>query len=311
MPELGRYLESDGRGFDLHVLHGSYQYPAYAAARFCRNNKVPYVFTPHGSLDPAVRIKHHFRNPIVDFVYHDEVIRNANAWHFTSEGERDACERQIWRKSFVEPLGIDIERIPEGGRSGKFRAKYGIPNDAILLLFLSRITRKKGIDILIEAFRRLATGFPKIYLALCGPIDSDMSALVRAALHQPGISGRLVVTGLVVGGDKDAAFFDCDYFVLPTYSENFGIAAFEAVAYGAPLVTTTGLNWHRELSQCGRAMIVEPNADALYDGLLQAVNQSWKPAATVVQARAWLQENFSWRTRASNLLRHYTEAVGF
>lgn len=143
MPQFRNYLERKGRDFDLYVLHGSYQYPTYAAAHFCQDAKIPYVFTPHGSLDPAVRIKHQFRNRVVDFIYHDRVIKNASAWHFTSEEERAACERPIWTSSFVEPLGIDIERIPREGPVGNFRAKYGIPKEAILLLFLSRITRKK------------------------------------------------------------------------------------------------------------------------------------------------------------------------
>ena len=309
MPQLRHYLESNGREFDLYVLHGSYQYPAYAAARFCQIGGIPYIFTPHGSLDPAVRTKHHFRNRIIDFTYHDDVIRNANALHFTSEDERAACERKIWRDSFVEPLGIDIERIPKGGESGRFRAKYGIPNDATLLLFLSRITRKKGIDILLESFKRLAADLPGVYLALCGPIDGDMSGLVDAALREPSIARRLVATGLILGEDKHAAFLDCDFFVLPTYSENFGIAVFEALAYGAPVVTTTGMNWHEELSNCGRALIVEPNADTLYDGLFRAISRNWQPTATAEDARSWLARNFSWELRAANLLHHYEQAM--
>src|SRR6185437_13499390 len=98
----------------------------------------------------------------------------------------------------------------------------------------SRITRKKGIDILLQAFRRLASCSADVFLALCGPVDEDMRGLIDAASQDQEIGNRLRATGLVLGDDKDAAFFDSDYFVLPTYSENFGIAAFEALAYGLP-----------------------------------------------------------------------------
>jgi glycosyltransferase involved in cell wall biosynthesis len=179
MPQFRKHLEHKGRDFDLFILHGSYQYATYAAARFCRDAKIPYIFTPHGSLDPAVRIKHRFRNRVIDFFYHDRVIQSASAWHFTSEEERVACERPNWASSFVEPLGIDVDRIPKEGRVGNFRTKYGIPKEAILMLFLSRITRKKGIDILLEAFRHLVASFPNVFLALCGPIDQDMRGLRR------------------------------------------------------------------------------------------------------------------------------------
>jgi glycosyltransferase involved in cell wall biosynthesis len=309
MPDFRNYLERNGRDFDLYVLHGSFQYPTYAAGGFCRRTGIPYIFTPHGSLDPAVRVKHAWRNRLIDFVYHDRLIRNASAWHFTSEEERAACERPIWARSFVEPLAIDVERIPEVKATGHFRKRYGIPEDATLILFLSRLTRKKGVDILLEAFRRLAGSYTKVFLALCGPLDEDMRPLIDAALSDPDIGGRVVATGLLLGEDKDAAFFDADYFVLPTYSENFGIAAFEALAYGVPVIVTTGMNLHAELSRSGRAKVVEPEAESLYRGLLDVVNQSWRPSSTVEETRVWLESNFSWRSRAGNLAQHYLQVL--
>jgi glycosyltransferase involved in cell wall biosynthesis len=308
MPELRSYLKRRGREFDLYVIHGSYEFPAYAVGQFCRRAEIPYIFMPHGSLDPAVRIKHRLRNRLIDTFYHDRHIRSASSWHFTSEQERADCERPIWRSSFVEPLGIDLERIPRRKQTGTFRRLFDIPDNAILLLFLSRITRKKGIDILLQAFRRLAP-VRKVFLALCGPVDEDMRVLVEAAMSDDDLKGRLVVPGLLLGDKKDAAFFDSDYFVLPTYSENFGIAAFEALAYGLPLITTTGMNLHADLLQSGRAQIVEPNADALYSGLLDAVDQTWRPSATPEQACAWLEGNFSWRIRAERLSQHYLQVL--
>jgi glycosyltransferase involved in cell wall biosynthesis len=304
-----KFLEQEGRSFDLFVLHGSYQYATYAAAGFCQKAKIPYIFTPHGSLDPAVRRKHSLRNRLVDFSYHDRVIRPAIAWHFTSEEERIDCERQVWGKSFVEPLGIDVDRIPIGGRTGKFRKRYEIPADAMLFLFLSRITRKKGIDILIEAFRRLTVDSPNVFLALCGPVDEDMRGIVREALDDAKVGRRLIVTGLVLGDNKDEAFFDSDYFVLPTYSENFGIAAFEALAYGLPLLTTTGMNLHREITASGRAIVVPPDAVALHSALLNLVNSRWSPTASPEEVRIWLQNKFAWRVRADNLIGHYVAAM--
>ena len=310
LPLLKEFLAQQGTKFDLFVLHGSYQYPTFATARFCRTAKIPYVFTPHGSLDPAVRIKHRFRNRLIDCLYHDSVIRGADAWHFTSEGERSSCERPIWEKSFVEPLGIDFDRIPKEGPVGNFRRKYGIPKGATIVLFLSRITRKKGIDILLDAFRRIVPGVADVFLALCGPIDEDMRGLIEHARRDRVVGNRLITTGLLLADDRNAAFFDCNYFVLPSYSENFGIAAFEALAYGVPVLTTTGLNLHTELSRSGRTLVVEPTADALYDGLMKILGKTWQPTANRDDVRTWLEREFSWRIRAKRLALHYSEVAG-
>ncbi|WP_158268042.1 glycosyltransferase [Bradyrhizobium sp. MOS002] len=309
LPDFQGYLQESGRNFDLFVLHGSYQYATYAAAKFCRKEGIPTIFTPHGSLDPAVRAKHKFRNVLVDVVYHDRVIRNASAWHFTSEQERLACERKIWRESFVEPLAVDTDSIPIGSPTGRFRARYKIDADATVLLFLSRITRKKGIDILLDSFRRLAGQSDHIFLALCGPIDDDMKSEVHAAADDPNLKRKMAVTGHLMGQEKDDAFFDSNFFVLPTYSENFGIAAFEALAYGLPLITTTGMNFHAQLAQSGRAMIVEPTKDSFYRGLADALSGRWTPSTRIQETRDWLGVNFSWRSRADSLTKQYQDVV--
>lgn len=308
-PGLMGYLNQNVEGFDLFVLHSAYQYPTFAASLICRRTGTPYILMPHGSLDPAVRIEHPTRNRIIDFLYHDEVLCNAAAWHFTSEGERERCERRLWRSSFVEPLGVNPCAEPRTRRNDAFREKYAIPKAAKLFLFLSRITRKKGIDILLEAFRRAAAANQGIYLALCGSIDQDMEALVHAARQIADIGERIVLTGYITGALKDAALCDADYFVLPTYSENFGIAAFEALAFGLPVITTTGMDLHAELAKSGHVRIIAPNADALSETFVEVASVGWRPASSVEELRDWLAHNYSWRARAANMLVHYSKTV--
>lgn len=308
-PGLAQYFRKNVQSFDLLVLHSSYQFPALVAASYCRRAHIPYIFTPHGSLDPAVREAHHLRNRIVDFVYHDRIIRNANAWHFTSRGESTRCERQLWRSAFIEPLGVDLEEAHSATVKGSFRRAYRVPEDAILFLFLSRVTRKKGIDILVDAFLRAGLKNPKIYLALCGPIDPDMASLIKSFSLVPEVCSRVIITGLIGGRDKYGAFADADCFVMPTYSENFGISVFEALAHGLPVITTTGMDLHAELSESGRVKIISPSTDSLLDAFSDFSVGRWKPTSTAEDVRKWLSDNFSWRTRAQNLLNHYSNVV--
>ncbi len=308
-PDLGKWLNAHGQDYDLFVLHGSYQYPTYRASRFCKAHGIPYIFLPHGSLDPAVRKKHARRNYLVDTLYHDNVIRSAAAWHFTTIEEKLACERPIWRSFFVEPLGIDIDTLLPGPRSNAFRQHHGIPIDAPLFLFLSRITQKKGIDILLKAFQKMAAVIPDVHLALCGPVDADIMPMLNKAMENRETGERIILAGMVLGDEKRAAFLDADYFVLPTYSENFGIAVFEALAYGTPVITTTGMNVHKTLAESQRVKIVKPDAAALFDVMFDATANRWTPSEDINTTRQWLRDNFSWGHRAEDLLGKYKLAM--
>jgi len=306
IPQFARQIQPYIDDTDLVVIHGGvYQHFSYATASVCRAAKKPYIFVPHGGLDPAVRSRHPFRNRILDIAYNDRTIEGAVGWHFTSEAERKNSERQIWKSSFVAPWGVDINESNASLAWGGFRKAYGIPEKSKLFLFLSRLTKKKGIDILLSAFRKLTEENEDVYLALCGPIDQDMSELIAAAKRDETTGRRLIVTGMLLDDLKEAAFKDADFFVLPTYSENFGVAVFEAVARGCPTITTTGMDLHSKLAECDRIKIISPTLSDLLLAMSDASRGDWTPTASAEEARLWIDQNFSWKKQAAAVLEHY------
>ncbi len=291
---------------DLVIIHGGvYQHFSYATASICRAVKKPYIFVPHGGLDPAVRSRHPIRNRILDIAYNDVTLKGAVAWHFTSDAERGNSERQIWKSSFVAPWGVDIDEFSTSTVGGTFRRTYVIPEKAKLFLFFSRLTKKKGIDILLSAFHALAKENDDVYLALCGPIDEDLSELVASARGDETTGRRLIVTGMLLDDLKEAAFRDADFFVLPTYSENFGVAVFEAVARGCPTITTTGMDLHLKLAECDRIRIIPPTLSDLSLAMSEAYRGNWNPTTSPENARLWIDQNFSWKKQAATILGHY------
>ena len=307
-PGIGGWMKRHGHDFDVFVMHSSYQYPVVRTSMYCRHQGIPYIFTPHGSLDPSVRKKHVLRNKIIDITYHDTVLRGASSLHFTSHREMEKCERQIWKSCFVEPWGIDVDNIRLGPRTNMFRRQFGIPENAKLLLFLSRVTRKKGIEILLESFCRVAAKQPNLYLTLAGRIDTDMRGVVEAAKLQ-STGSRIITPGFVTGEMKRAAYIDSDYFVLPTYSENFGHALFEALAYGLPTLTTTGIDLYEHLAKLERVRIIKPEREALYTAMADIIENNWQPATSVDDARKWLDDNFSWREAAKRIVAQYHKVI--
>jgi glycosyltransferase involved in cell wall biosynthesis len=310
IPRLARQIQHYIEDADLVIINGGvYQYFSCATASICRAVKKPYIFVPHGGLDPAVRRRHPIRNPILDIAYNDRMLKGAVALHFTSEAEQRNSERQIWKSSFVVPWGVDINEFSTSIVRGAFRKTYGISETAKLFLFLSRLTRKKGVDILLSAFRELAEDNDDVYLALCGPIDDDLSDLVATARRDELTGQRLIVTGMLLDDLKEAAFKDADFFVLPTYSENFGVAVFEAVARGCPTITTTGMDLYPKLAECGRIRIIPPTLPDLSRAMSDAYRGNWNPTTSLQDALRWMEQNFSWKKQAAAILGHYENYI--
>jgi glycosyltransferase involved in cell wall biosynthesis len=259
----------------------------------CKILGVPFVYVPHGSMDPEVRKAHQVRNAILDFIYFRWLIKAAVLWHFTSNREMARSELKMWRSALIAPFGVEPIALGRSLATG-FRKMFEIPEVGFLFLFLSRITRKKGIDILLSATANLLDEGKQFYLALCGPVDSDLSELVER--YQRKYPGKIVRTGLVYGPVRDSAFAESDCFVLPTYSENFGVAVFEAISVGISIITTTGMDLHSELKSCELVKIIGANGADLENEMRSRLSDGPRKREQHLGA-AWLDGHFSWKSR--------------
>ncbi|MFK4489224.1 glycosyltransferase involved in cell wall biosynthesis [Bradyrhizobium sp. USDA 336] len=131
------------------------------------------------------------------------------------------------------------------------------------MLFLSRIHPKKGCDILIEAFAKLATHDPELQLVMAGPDQIGMKANLATRAAQLGIADRVHWTGMLKGDEKWGAFHACEAFVLPSHSENFGIVVAEALACGKPVLITNKINIWREIEQDGAGLVANDTEEGI------------------------------------------------
>lgn len=224
----------------------------------------------------------------------------------TSEAERAqllagglADSRVVVRANGIDL--IEFENLPERGR---FRAANRIDRNARLILFVGRIARVKGLDLLIEALRGLA---PDVHLAIVGPSDGDgtLEEIERAQREGP-LAGRIVSAGPLYGQRKLEAFVDADLLVLPSRNENFGLAAAEAVAAGLPVVLTEGCGIAPRLRD--RAALVVPfDAEALRAALCRVLGDENLRATLIAGGRAVTAE-LSWDRPVAEMERIYREA---
>jgi glycosyltransferase involved in cell wall biosynthesis len=130
-----------------------------------------------------------------------------------------------------------------------------------IILFLSRLDRKKGLDLLLPAFARVRKCVPSAALVLAGSGDAVFTTELEAQAQALGVSGDLLWTGFLSGGEKQAALADADVFVLPSYSENFGIAVVEALGAGLPVVISDQVGIYPEIAAAEAGLVVSCDAD--------------------------------------------------
>ena len=289
-PAIAGYCRARLAGFDAVHIFGLYDLLGPAAARECRAQKIPYVVEPIGMFVPIVR------NIFLKRVYHarwgKEMLGGASALIATAEQEvEELAAGGIPRSKIVlRRNGVVAPReLPERGR---FRSGYGVPADALMILFLGRLSEKKSPDLLLESFARLPESIAEkqVWLAFAGPDESGMELRLKELAGKRGVDSRVVFSGAVFGDMKWAAYRDADVFVLPSQNENFGNTAAEAAAGGTPVVIT---------ENCGVAPLLKGIAALVVAHETEAVAEAVKTILSNPELRTRLSEGG--RTTASRL----------
>jgi len=254
------WLRDNRHRFDGVVVNGLWQYCGYAAWRTLAGN-TPYVVFTHGMLDPyfkhAFPLKH-----VKKWLYWIPaeywILRGAYRVLFTSKAEKRLAEQSFWMhrwNAYVVPYGASGPSGDPEVQKRAFFAKCPDVKDKRYLLFLGRIHRKKGCDLLIDAFAKVAASDPDLYLVMAGPDSQSWSTKLKATAASAGIGDRVFWPGLITGDAKWGAFFGSEAFVLPSHQENFGIAVAEALGCGKPVLLADKVNIAEEIAEDGAGLM--------------------------------------------------------
>lgn len=259
---LAAALSDNVKNFDLVHVHSLYLFTTLATGFFARRHNIPLILRPHGTLDPYIYPRHRGRKRVVEWLYQNRMFKRAAAIHYTTADERDlAAPYTFGRPGFVAPLGLNIEDYRPLPPRGTFRARFPETRDKAILLFLGRINFKKGLDVLAKAFGQVAKERDDVHLVIAGPDNDALRPKVEAWLKAEGVLEKTTFTGMLVGEDKLAALADSDLFVLPSFTENFGIAVIEALACGLPVLISDKVNIWREIDAAGAGKVEPVDAD--------------------------------------------------
>jgi glycosyltransferase involved in cell wall biosynthesis len=262
-PDLVPWLRAHTSDYDIVVVNGLWNYSALAARRVLGDGGVPYVVFTHGMLDPWFRKTYplkHVAKQIFWWFSEGPLLAHARATFFTSNDERQLARGSFWpyrcREKVVGYGSADLTGDPQE-QIDAFRSAVPISRERKFLLFLSRIHRKKGCDLLIEAFAKIAPGQPDLDLVIAGPDQEGWQDYLQAKTRALGIADRVYWPGMLTGDAKWGAYRACEAFVLPSHQENFGIVIAEAMAAGRPVLITNKVNTWREVEASGGGLVAE------------------------------------------------------
>jgi len=266
---LTRALKKNLKLFDIIYIVAIWNYPIAITAHYCKHYQKPYVISPRGLLYPYATEKKSWKKwPYYQFII-KKALTGAAAIHYTTRDESQKCHLALGlnNPTLIIPNGIDLSEFRNLPEREKLRQRYPVLKDKKVILFLGRINWKKGLDILVKAYSALVKDKDSVHLLIVGGDEGGYIRKVKRWVSDYGIEQRVTFTGILTGNEKLEAYAGSDIFVLPSYSENFGIAAVEAMACGIPVIVTDRVGIFKEIKENKAGIVVTPEAEALYKGI--------------------------------------------
>lgn len=306
-----RSLEAALRSLDIEVagaddsadvvhFHGLWQ-PAHA--RISRKLGKPFIVSPHGMLEPwAWRHKWWKKWPYFLLSERHHLRRSRCLLATAPCEERRLREMMPEQRVATLPLGFTGEARPDFAAA---RARLGWAADETVLLFLSRLHEKKGLDLLLHALATIEV-LGTTRLVIVGGGESRYVGSLRALAARLRLP-RVDWVGEVWGEARWPYFQGADLFCLPSHSENFGLAVLEACQVGTPALTTSTTPWGEWLRD-GRGIIVEPEIASIATGLERFFAN---PPRARDELAEWARGEFSWAALAPRYAALYRELASY
>lgn len=297
-PPMHRALSASTARFDLVHLHAVYLWPTWAGARAARAARVPYVLSPRGMLVPELirRKSRWVKNAWIALIDRANV-EGAAAIHATSSVEARHLESFGWSLPPVTivPHGVDDPPPVSGALSPDVAA--AIAGGPMVLAF-GRINWEKGLDGLIAALPNAASA----RVVIAGDDEEGHSRFLASEAMRLGVSQRVTLLARHIdGADKEALFGAAVLFSMTSLSENFGLAAFEAMRRGLPVLATPDVGMSEIVRDIGAGLVVDPSADGIAAGLNALLSDSAKSRAMGEVGRQHVIANYGWPSVARRM----------
>jgi glycosyltransferase involved in cell wall biosynthesis len=295
--ELLQKLPGLVRRADVVQLTAAYSFPTIPTLMLCRIFNKPLVWSPRGAIQDAQEwegTKRRLLKRLWERLCNMLVRPGRVVAHTTAERERVATQARLPRaNAMVVPNGVDV--------SGILPAREWLPDGKLRLMYLGRLSPKKGIENLLGAISLLED--PGVSLAIYGAGDAGYTARLKSSADQMGFfRGVVSFAGHVDGEAKSAAFANADVCVIPSYTENFCMVVAEALAHGVPVIASHGTPWDGiEEKRCG--LWVDNSPESLARAITRI--RTMELYEMGVRGRDWMRSEYDWRVIALEMQNIY------
>ncbi len=270
------YAAFSGGGSTFNVLHqhGIWHGGTRATNVIRQKYGIPYVVAPHGSLSPWALDLSRWKKKIGMATYVGKNLRHASCLHATADSEiNDFRDYGLTNPIAVIYNGTSKQSLQVSGDNNRFRTKFNIPKEKRIVLFLSRITPKKGLPMLLEAVKTMGDNWHGWLLVIAGTDEFGHKSEVETIVKRDNLSDKVRIIGPLFGQEKDDGFAAADLFILPSYSDGAPIVILDSLAAGVPVIATKACPWEEiEVYDCG--WWVDINAEAIRTALYKAIEHS-------------------------------------
>ena len=306
---LPKKLLSIVQSFDVVIVHGIWQYHSFAAWRAFASSKIDYFVYTHGMLDPWFKHQYPLKHlkkwlywPLADY----RVLRDAKGVLFTTKQECLLARESFWlykANEYVVGYGTSSPPRNESFYRNKFFDAFPDLRSKRIILFLSRIHPKKGIDLLLHAFSSVSKDYADLQLVIAGPDQVGMKSELVSLSRTLGIRDRVSWPGMLTGELKWGAYYAADLFCLPSHQENFGIVVAESLACGLPVSISNAVNIADHITEASSGLVHKDDIESTSNALSIWLNMTDAQRHNMrINARALFLDRFDFSSVAQKLI---------
>ena len=297
------WLKEHIDNYDVVHIHAIFSFTSSYTMWLARKKGIPYVVRPIGQLESWSLAQSKLRKKVFLALFERKNLAAAAAIHYTAASEQAQAAKNIKqldsKLGVVIPLGIAKPELIQGAKS-KLHHVYKIKKDRIVFLYLSRLHKKKGLELLLQAFSRVDQ--TKWSLIVAGEGSKEYTESINSKIKSLNLENNCQMVGFAVGEKKELLLQGSDFYTLTSYSENFGIAVLEALVSGTKTIVSHEVALSEFVASKDLGYVCELSMDAIEKVLNTSLNQSTYDSNNISSVAL---DSFGWPKIASQLKELY------